>query len=140
MREIFPHGNFLIYQNPIMNRIKLIKKAAEWAETKQGLSNIKANHRQFEMPKRFHNPMLGNPIIPDVSGLKEGGKFYVEVATKTDFFSKRVSKWQLLSKLAQIKGGKLLLLAPVGHRAFVKRILEDYSLNAKMVEWNAAIK
>ncbi len=109
------------------------QQAIAWAK-KRRLSNIKANHENFETPSAFSKADEERPYIPDITGKKMGGKFYVEIALKAENISRTVSKWKLLSTLATMKGGKLFLLAPRGHKAFVERVLDKYHLpNAKLV-------
>lgn len=108
------------------------EKAIHWAE-KQGFSNIKANFEDYEAPVQFNKPGEDQPYIPDITGVKTGGKSYVEIALKSDNMTRKVSKWKLLSTLASRKGGKFFLLAPRGHKAFTQGIVERYNLDAKIV-------
>lgn len=111
---------------------KYVEKAIAWAE-KRGFSNIKANYEGYETPKVYTKPEEDKPYVPDLTVTKTGGKSYVEVALKTDNIERRISKWKLLNTLAAMKGGKLFLLAPRGHKAFVNRMLKKFSLNATVV-------
>jgi hypothetical protein len=115
-----------------MEEKKYLKKAIQWAK-KRGYSNIKANIDEFEQPTQFSKPNEDQPYTPDITGQKLGRKIYIEIATKTENMQRRISKWKLLSTLAEMKGGKLFLLAPRGHKAFVERQLKKYHLNAKLV-------
>lgn len=115
-----------------MERDKYVKKAISWAE-KRGFSNIKANFDGYESPKVYSKPNEEKPYIPDITATKTGGKSYVEIALKTDNVRRRISKWKLLNTLAAMKGGKLFLLAPRGHKAFVNRMLKKFNLNATVV-------
>jgi len=109
------------------------QRAINWAK-KRSLSNLKANHEDFETPSQFSKEDEERPYIPDITGRKMGKKFYVEIALKVENVSRVVSKWKLLSTLASMKGGKLYLLAPRGHKAFVERVMEKYHLpNAQLV-------
>lgn len=106
--------------------------AIDWAK-KRGFSNLKANHEDYDSPAHFSKPGEDdNPYVPDITGLRTGGKSYIEVALKTDNVSRKVSKWKLLSMLAARKGGKLFLLAPRGHKTFTETIVRDYNLNAEI--------
>ena len=53
--------------------------------------------------------------------------------TKTDNTERRISKWKLLGTLAKMKGGKLFLLAPKGHKSFTETIVKNHHLNAQVV-------
>ena len=106
---------------------KYFERAITWAKRK-GLSGIKANHEDYETPTRFTKPGEEAPYVPDLTAKKLGKKFYIEIALKTDNVRRRVTKWKLMSTLAHLKGGKLYLLAPHGHKAFVQRQLNKYNL------------
>lgn len=107
------------------------EKALEWTK-KRGFSNIKANHEDYETPAHFSKTGQEEPVIPDITGLKTGGKSYIEIATKTDMIHDKVSKWKLLSTLAARKGGKLFLLTPRGHKRFAEELVKDHNLSAEI--------
>lgn len=115
-----------------MNKSNLIEKAIQWAET-YGFKKIKANHEGYPTPTQYLPKKEGEPFVPDISGLRSGHKSYVEIATKTDNLQRKVSKWELLSTLAGMKGGKLFLLAPRGHKSFADEIVKRYQLRAEVI-------
>ena len=116
-----------------MEKNEYFKKAINWAR-KQGISDIKAKYEGFEQPSVFTTVDSEKPFIPDVTGKKFGSKFYIEIATKTENIQREGSKWKLLSTLAKMKGGKLFLLAPKGHKTFAERIIKRYNLeNTQLV-------
>lgn len=106
--------------------------AIDWAKSR-GFSDIKANYSDFEKPTTYSKPNEEEPYIPDITAMRIGNKCYIEIATKTDSTRRKVSKWKLLSTLALMKGGKLFLLAPKGHKAFVEDLLKKNSLNAQLI-------
>ena len=98
------------------------------------MTNIKANWEDFDTPSGYHRKGQDDSVVPDITGRKLGKKFYVEIAMKADDMKRRVSKWKLLSTLASMKGGKLFLLAPKGHKAGVARALKKFDLpNTQLV-------
>ena len=107
------------------------EKAIDWAK-KRGFSNIKANFEEYETPGQFNRQDEEDAFIPDITGLKTGGKSYIEIATKTGDVSRKISKWKLLSMLAARKGGKLFLLAPRGHKRFATELVKDHNLMAEI--------
>lgn len=116
-----------------MSKENYFQKAITWAK-KNRLTNIKANWEDFDAPSGFHRKGEDASIVPDITGRKLGKKFYIEIAMKADNMKKKVSKWKLLSTLASLKGGKLYLLAPRGHKAGVQRELKRFDLpNTKLV-------
>lgn len=68
-----------------------------------------------------------------MTGRKGGHKHDVEIALKTENVRKITSKWRLLSTFAGQRGGKLFLITPRGHKAFVERLLEKDPIEAKLV-------
>ncbi|HMQ61769.1 MAG TPA: hypothetical protein PKE06_13940 [Flavilitoribacter sp.] len=115
-----------------MEKSDFFKPALEWAK-RRGLSKIKANFTDYESPVHFTRRDEEQSFVPDITGYRLGVKHYVEIATKEEDVPKKVSKWKLMAKLAGMKGGRLFLLAPKGHKAFAERIVKRYNVNAKVV-------
>ncbi|MDX1407118.1 MAG: hypothetical protein R3330_03265 [Saprospiraceae bacterium] len=114
---------------------KLISKAVDWIRSR-GFGKIRANVDEFETPTNYSAAFEEDVFVPDVTAVKRGKKSYVEIALKTDNIRRTISKWKLLSTLANRKGGKLFLLAPRGHKAFAERIVKTHHLRAKVVYLN----
>jgi hypothetical protein len=115
-----------------MSKNDLFEKAISWAE-KKGFSSIKANFGEYEAPVQYTKSGEEETFTPDITGRKRGGKSYFEIALKADNMQREITKWKLLSTLSAIKGGRLFLLAPSGHKAFVERLIKKHNLNAKLV-------
>lgn len=115
-----------------MKEQKNIENAIAWAK-KKGFDRIKANHPDFDTPVQYTNPVQEEVYTPDITASKLGRKSYFEIAMKSDDIQRKITKWKLLSKLSAIKGGKLFLLAPSGHKAFTERILKTHNLMAQVV-------
>lgn len=115
-----------------MKSSSFIERAAEWAERK-GFKSVKANCEDYQTPKRFARREEEITVTPDVTGMKNGRKSYIEVAIKTEDNRRNISKWKLLSALARRTGGKLILLAPRGHKAFAERQLNKHFLMAELI-------
>ena len=115
-----------------MNDEQYFPKAIEWAE-KQGFSDLKANFEGYDQPTNFKKANDDQPFIPDITGKKADSKYYVEIATKTNDITRKISKWKLLSTLAAMKGGKLYLLAPKGHKSFVEKAIDEHNLGAELL-------
>ncbi|MBL7775691.1 MAG: hypothetical protein JNK89_06785 [Saprospiraceae bacterium] len=117
-----------------MSKELYFPQAIDWAQ-KRGFSNIKANWDDYETPSQFSKPDEDKPFIPDITGRTAHGKVYVEIALKNDNIDRSMSKWKLMSTLASMKGGKLFLLVPKGHKAFTTRMLRKSRLhNAQLVD------
>ena len=111
---------------------KNFRKALEWVKSK-GFKKIKSKHEDYETPSGFHKSDKDKTLVPDITCRKQGGKYYVEIATKTEKVQQKISKWKLLSTIAERKGGELLLLAPRGHKAFTQRLMNKYGIQGKLV-------
>ncbi len=101
--------------------------------TKKGYGNIKANYEGYEMPSGFMRKDEEEAIIPDITASRGDQKSYIEIAMKSEIVKQKISKWKLLDTMASVKGGRLLLLTPKGHKAFVQRIMDRYRINATLV-------
>jgi hypothetical protein len=115
-----------------MKKNQFIEKAIDWAE-KQGFQKIKANYDDYETPTQYTRSKSDQAFVPDVTGMKKGGKSYIEIANKSDNVRRKVSKWKLLATLAQAKGGELFLLAPRGHKTFTEKVVKRHNLEANVV-------
>jgi len=112
----------------------LIRNAIKKILSKTKLDKIKANIEGFEAPSQFSKASGEGVYVPDITGLKAGEKYYYEVAIKNPEIEQTVSKWKLLSKMAEIKQGKFFLMVPRGNFAFVRRILDKYPIKAEVVK------
>ena len=115
-----------------MKETKYYTKAIAWA-SKKGFSSIKAKIEDFETPTSYASPNKELEYTPDITGKKRTKKSYFEIVEKTENVSSKVSKWKLLSTLAAMKGGDLILFAPRGNKAFTERLIKKHNLNAKLV-------
>lgn len=115
-----------------MKDLQTIKLAVQWAK-KRGFKKIKANCEDFETPTPYVRKGKEQTFVPDVTGMLRGKKSYIEIATKWNDVRRKISKWNLLSTLASIKGGKLFLIAPRGHKSFAKEVVKKHKLNAEVI-------
>lgn len=119
-----------------MSKEEYIEKALSWAKTKR-ISNIKSKLDDYDDPVHYNRKDEEDSFTPDITGNKLSKKIYVEIALKDDDKRRVISKWKLLNTLASMKGGKLYLLAPKGHKAFTQRILKSHDLShAQLVYLN----
>ena len=102
----------------------------------RGYKNIRANVDEYETPSRLSRQTSDGEesFIPDATGIINGRKSYFELALKSDSKRATVTKWKLLANLAKFKRGKLYLVAPRGHYAFVDRLLKKYPISAEIVK------
>ncbi len=114
---------------------KIYSKINGWL-TKRGFENIKANTEGFDTPTGFQKQGQEDLVIPDLTASTKDSKYYFEIAvkpTKRQKVQQLVSKWKLLSLLANNKGGKLYLMAPYGNKSFAQDIIERYRIDAKFI-------
>jgi hypothetical protein len=112
-----------------------VKKVIDKIVRPRGFSDIRANIDGYEAPAKLSraNDSDDEAFIPDITAVSHGRKSYFEIATKTDRTQEVISKWQLLSRLANFKSGKLFLIAPRGHVAFTERLLKQYDITAELI-------
>lgn len=123
-----------------MKKKDFYQKITHWAN-KKGFENIKANVEGFETPKTFTRKTDApedDEVIPDATAINHGVKHYFEIAVKPKGKDKGIrqrliSKWKLLSFLAERKGGKLYLFAPHGNKSFTRSIMEKYGIKASFI-------
>ena len=107
-----------------------LDKAIDWISKKSTIS-VKAQIEGYDPPKVFTNKDTGEEVQADFSFMTHGGsKSFTEVALKSDFPQKLVTRWKLLSLMASMKHGKLHLLTPSGHKSFTKKLVDTYQINA----------
>lgn len=113
-----------------------IQVALAWIERK-GYLDIKADMEGMEAPKAFTQRSTESPVTPDLTARSLGRKFYFEVALKSYNERQIVTKWKLLSQLAAMKDGKLIVFAPHGHRSFAEKVIEKHKISAKIIPLRA---
>lgn len=99
--------------------------------------NIRADLEGYEQPAKLINKATNTAYIPDVTAVKDGNKYYFEIAMKTDDELKLAGKWNLLSTLASMKDGMLKIFAPHGQMAFTKRLTKQFNIQCEMASMPA---
>ncbi|MCB0622058.1 MAG: hypothetical protein KDC43_20345 [Saprospiraceae bacterium] len=112
----------------------LIARLVEKVVQPKGYDQIRVNSEGYDMPAEIKSQESDKVFVPDATAMRNGRKNYFELGLKTDRVRPLITKWKLLSNLARFRGGKLFLVVPRGHHAFVKRILRDYPVEAKVVK------
>lgn len=109
-----------------------IEKAIEYAKSK-GFKEFKASLDDFDDPKSFTKVSSDKEILPDFTAKRGGKKHYFDISMKTDNVQPLITKWKLLSQLAEIKNSKLIIFAPRGHKAFTERLTKQYKVAADVL-------
>ena len=115
-----------------MKKDKYISKAIDWAKSRIAQS-IRVKSDGYEEPKSFVNQTKDKVISPDLTyTTRSGSKHYSEIALKTEKAQDLVTKWKFLARLANMKSGKLHLLAPKGHLMFTRNLVKKYNIQAQV--------
>lgn len=114
---------------------ELLEKAVEQVQ-RRGFKDIRVKLDGFEEPKSFSQKKEDNTYIPDITATNSKGKFYFEIAQKTNDTTSMVSKWKLLSTIAEMKNGDLNILVPYGQNKFTNELVEQYNIKANLLKMN----
>lgn len=112
----------------------LVQQAIKKISSQKKFDILKANVDGYEAPSPLTKSGSDESYVPDITAVKNGEKSYFELAIKNGKIQETISKWKLLSTLAQIKNGKFYLIVPKGNFAFTQRMMEKYSLNAQVIK------
>lgn len=111
----------------------LLKKGIKYVEAR-GFQHIRTKLDGYESPNSFAQKKADNEYTPDITAENKRGKFYFEIAQKTDNVNRLVSKWKLLSTLAEMKNGSFSILVPFGMNKFTEELIEDYNIKADLIK------
>ncbi|MEQ8624567.1 MAG: hypothetical protein RJQ00_06930 [Vicingaceae bacterium] len=114
---------------------ELLEKAVEQIQ-RRGFKDIRVKLDGYEEPKSFSQKKEDNTYIPDITATNSKGKFYFEIAQKTNDTTSMVSKWKLLSTIAEMKNGGLNILVPYGQNKFTNNLVEQYNIKANLLKMN----
>lgn len=114
---------------------ELLTKAVELVESR-GFNEIKTDLDGYDDPVAFNQKKEDTIYKADISAVNSHGKFYFEIAQKTEDVTHLVSKWKLLSTVASMKNGGLNILVPYGHNRFVQDLMDQYNIDATIIKLN----
>lgn len=114
------------YQEHIEQAVNYVKNL--------GFDEIKARFGDFEEPASLKMKGSDVEFTPDITAMKYGAKYYFEIADRTEAPSEVVSKWQLLSTLAQMKNGEFKVFVPYGSMKYTNDILKNKNITAEVVK------
>lgn len=114
-----------------MSREKYLPKVIEWAQKKK-IHSLKAISEGYDAPKLFTNQSTQQQVQPDLSFEIDDATHYSDVALKCDDTRALVTRWKLLSTMANLKKGQLHLFAPKGHKIFTKKLVERHQIDARI--------
>jgi hypothetical protein len=102
----------------------------------KGYDTVKANMDEYEKPAQLVQNSTGDVFVPDITAVRNDQKSYFEIAQKNENVNRTVSKWKLLSALAEMKGGKFYLISPRGHFRFTEELVKKYHLQSQIIKLN----
>jgi hypothetical protein len=118
---------------PMSKDDDLIKKILDSFVSRGGYTDVKANIEGFDTPSALSNN--DDRLVPDITAMKRGGRWYIEVVRKDAEVEKTVSKWKLLATIGKNKAGGLILIAPSGQYAFAERLIKKHDIPAQIVKF-----
>lgn len=99
-----------------------------------GFEDIRARHEDYDEPAQLKMMGEDKSFIPDITAVKNGGKYYFEIADRTEDENEVVGKWKLMATLASMKGGDLRVFVPYGSMKYTTEILEKKSIKAEIIK------
>ena len=120
---------------PMSKDDDLIKKILDTFVSRGGYTEIKASIEGYDTPTALSGKGSEDRVVPDITALKRGGRWYIEVVRKDGEVEKTVSKWKLLSTLGKTRSGGLILFAPSGHFAFAERLIKKHDIPAQIIKF-----
>jgi hypothetical protein len=118
------------------DREKFIAQVVEELIQPRGYDSFKANVEPYDKPSPLVQNGSGDVFTPDITAVRNEQQSYFEIAQKNDDVSRTVSKWKLLSLLAEMKGGKFYLISPRGHYRFTEQLVTQHNLNPQIIKLN----
>lgn len=115
------------------NYKELLQRAVNHVKSR-GFARIKTDLEGFEQPTHYKAQQNEISYCPDLTAMNGKGKFYFEIACKTESKRELVSKWKLLETMAEMKNGKLNILVPYGQNRFAQEILTEHKINANIIK------
>jgi hypothetical protein len=120
---------------PMSKDDEMIKKILDSFVSRGGYTEIKANIEGFETPSALSGKGNDDRVVPDITAVKRGGRWYIEIVKKDAEVEKTISKWKLLSMLGKARAGGLILIAPSGQYAFAERLIKKHDIPAQIIKF-----
>ena len=98
-----------------------------------GFDRFRSELPEHEDPSGFQQQNGDTNYVPDIVAIRNGKKSYIEIAKKTHQHTKLVSKWKLLSTLAQMNKAFFGIVTPRGTIKYTKEILDSYNISANLI-------
>ena len=99
-----------------------------------GYDEIKACHEEYDDPAAFSLKGEDVKFRPDITASKLGGKYYFEIADRTEDVKLVRGKWKLLETLAKMKNGELKIFVPRGCMKYANKVLTENQIQASIIK------
>lgn len=99
-----------------------------------GFENIRARHEDYDDPAQLTMQREKKSFMPDITAMKNGGKYYFEIADRTEDEREVIGKWKLMSTLAEMKNGDFRIFVPYGSMKYTTDILERKGIKAEIIK------
>jgi len=110
-----------------------MERAVDYVEN-LGFDNIKARYEGYDDPAGLKMKGKEKTFVPDITATKNGGKYYFEIADRTEKPEEVVGKWKLMSTLAEMKNGDLRIFVPYGSMKYTNDILNKKNITAEVIK------
>ncbi len=99
-----------------------------------GFEDIRARHDDYDEPAHLKMKGQDKSFVPDITATKNGGKYYFEIADRTEDETEVVGKWKLMATLAEMKCGDLRVFVPYGSMKYTSEILDKKGIKAEIIK------
>ena len=112
---------------------ELLARAVHQIESR-GFDKIRTDLDGYEAPTHYMAQEKKVSYSPDITATNNKGKFYFEIARKTESTRELVSKWKLLETMAELKNGQFNILVPYGQNRFAQELITEHKINANLIK------
>lgn len=99
-----------------------------------GFEEVRARLEGYDSPATLKMKDKDREFTPDITGEKNGARYYFEIADRNDQRQDVVSKWKLLNTLAAMKQGSLRVFVPYGSMKFTNDVLGVLDPNIEIIK------
>lgn len=99
-----------------------------------GFENIRARYEGYDEPASLIMQSNGKAFTPDITAMKNGGKYYFEIADRGEIRMEVIGKWKLMATLAKMKGGDFRIFVPYGSMKYTNDIIENKNIKAEIIK------
>lgn len=110
-----------------------IDRAIDYVEN-LGFENIRARYEGYEEPAGLKMQGEDKSFTPDITAMKNGGKYYFEIADRNEDPVEVVGKWKLMSTLAEMKDGDFRIFVPYGSMKYTNEIITKKNIKAEVIK------